>query len=99
MGSGGKLAEHSPTKVVFSRMPGMSIAAIDFPAPLLTPHGHPLLVPDSDAPSLPAALQQRLTDAFALGSGHGLLYLGAAEVEEAFACTTLLRSKGFPLAA
>ncbi|MCK7502574.1 MAG: hypothetical protein MZW92_81700 [Comamonadaceae bacterium] len=39
-----------------------------------------MLVPDSDAPSLPAALQQRLTDAFALGSGHGLLHLGAAEV-------------------
>jgi hypothetical protein len=58
----------------------MSIAATDFPAPLLTPRGHLLLLPDSDAPSLPAALAQRLTGAFALGSGHGLLHLGAAEV-------------------
>ncbi len=58
----------------------MSIAATVALAPLLTPHGHLLLVPDSDAPSLPAALAQRLTDAFAFGSGHGLLHLGAAEV-------------------
>jgi non-specific serine/threonine protein kinase len=29
---------------------------------------------------LPAALQQRLTDAFAIGAGHGLLQLGATEV-------------------
>ncbi len=78
--SGGKLTQHSPAKVVFSTMPGMSIAAAGFLAPLLTPHGHLLLVSDSDAPSLPAALQQRLTAAFALGSGQGLLQLGAAEV-------------------
>src|SRR3954447_7040987 len=58
----------------------MSLDATDFLAPLLTPHGHLLLLPDSDAPSLPSALQQRLADAFALGSGHGLLHLGAAEV-------------------
>ena len=58
----------------------MSIAATDFLAPLLTPHGHLVLVPDSDAPPLPAALGRRLTDAFATGSGHGLLHLGAAEV-------------------
>ncbi|HZL50736.1 MAG TPA: DEAD/DEAH box helicase, partial [Terracidiphilus sp.] len=58
----------------------MSIAATDFLAPLLTPHGHLVLLPDSDAPPLPAALAQRLTDAFATGSGHGLLHLGAAEV-------------------
>ncbi|MBS1214925.1 MAG: helZ2 [Proteobacteria bacterium] len=58
----------------------MSISATDILAPLLTPHGHLLLVSDSDAPSLPASVQQRLTDAFALGSGHGLLRLGAAEV-------------------
>ena len=49
-------------------------------APLLSPRGHLLLLPDADAPALPAALQQRLADAFALGSGHGLLHLGAAEV-------------------
>ena len=58
----------------------MSNAATGYLAPLLTPHGHLLLVPDADAPVLPAALQERLTEAFALGSGHGLLQLGAAEV-------------------
>jgi non-specific serine/threonine protein kinase len=61
-------------------MPSMSIAATEFLAPLLTPHGRLLLVLDAEAPSLPAALQQRLADAFALGAGHGLLHLGAAEV-------------------
>ena len=58
----------------------MSIAAADFLAPLVTPHGHLRLAPDSDAPPLPAALAQRLSAAFAHGSGHGLLHLGAAEV-------------------
>ncbi|HEX9277844.1 MAG TPA: DEAD/DEAH box helicase [Casimicrobiaceae bacterium] len=58
----------------------MTIADAEFLAPLVTPRGHLLLVLDSDAPSLPAALAQRLTNAFALGSGHGLLQLGAAEV-------------------
>ena len=58
----------------------MSSAATEVLAPLLTPHGHLLQVPDSDAPTLPAALHQRLTDAFALGSGPGLLQRGAAEV-------------------
>ena len=61
-------------------MPSMSIAAADCLAPLLTPLGHLLVVVDSDAPSLPAALQQRLTDAFTHGSGHGLLHLGATQV-------------------
>lgn len=60
--------------------PRMSIPATDFLAPLLTPHGHLRLAADSDAPPLPAALAQRLGDAFARGSGHGLLHLGAAEV-------------------
>jgi non-specific serine/threonine protein kinase len=58
----------------------MSVAATDFLAPLVTPHGHLRLAPDSDAPPLPAALAQRLSDAFARSSGHGLLHLGAAEV-------------------
>lgn len=48
--------------------------------PLVTPHGHLQLALDSDAPPLPAALAQRLSAAFARGSGHGLLHLGAAEV-------------------
>jgi non-specific serine/threonine protein kinase len=58
----------------------MSIPATAFLAPLLTPRGHLRLVPESDAPPLPAALAQRLSDAFARGPGHGLLHLGAAEV-------------------
>src|SRR5690242_18921275 len=58
----------------------MSVPATDSLAPVLTPHGRLLLVRDSDAPSLPAALEQRLTDAFALSSGRGLLHLGEVEV-------------------
>jgi len=58
----------------------MSIPASNFLVPLLTPHGHLRLARDSDAPPLPAALAQRLSDAFARGSGQGLLHLGAAEV-------------------
>ena len=58
----------------------MSMGATGVLAPLLSPHGHLLLLPDADAPALPAALQQRLAHAFALGAGHGLLHLGAAEV-------------------
>ena len=58
----------------------MSNADIDRLALLLTPHGHLLLAPDVDAPALSAPIQQRLSDAFVLGSGHGLLQLGAAEV-------------------
>ncbi len=48
--------------------------------PLLTPHGHLLLAPDSDAPPLPANIQQQVTDSFVFGAGHGLLYLGSAEI-------------------
>ena len=58
----------------------MSNTDIDRLAPILTPHGRLLLAPDADAPVLTAAVQQRLSDAFDLGSGHGLLQLGAAEV-------------------
>jgi non-specific serine/threonine protein kinase len=61
-------------------MSGMSIAATGFLAPLLTPHGHLLAVRDSDAPGFPGELAQRLSDAFASGSGHGLLHLGAVGV-------------------
>ena len=52
----------------------------NFLMPLLTPHGHMLLASDSDAPPLPAEIQQQVTDSFALGIGHGLLYLGTAEI-------------------
>jgi len=48
--------------------------------PALTPHGHLVLTGDCDAPALDSALAQRLQKAFARGSGHGLLQLGAAEV-------------------
>ena len=48
--------------------------------PILTPHGHLLLAPDEDAPALAEPLQQRLTESFARGAGHGLLQLGASEV-------------------
>ena len=58
----------------------MSVAATDFLVPLVTPHGHHRSMPDYDAPSLPATLAQRPSDAFSRGSGHGLLHLGAAEV-------------------
>lgn len=54
--------------------------ATNAPTLLLTPHGHLLLAPDAEAPALAADLQQSLTDAFALGGGHGLFYLGATQV-------------------
>jgi len=43
----------------------MSHTATNALAPLLTPQGHLRLVPDSDAPPLPAALHDRLAAAFA----------------------------------
>ncbi len=46
----------------------------------LTPHGHVVLVPSADAPSLPQELQRRLEQAFARGAAHGLLDLGLREV-------------------
>src|SRR5674476_426808 len=58
----------------------MSLASTNFPTLQLTPHGHLLLVPDADAPALSADLQISLTDAFVLGTGHGLLHLGATQV-------------------
>jgi len=50
-----------------------------FLVPALTPHGHIALIEDRDAPGLDPALGQRLQNAFARGSGHGLLQLGANE--------------------
>src|SRR6266508_3489786 len=49
-------------------------------AAALTPHGHLILAEDADAPALDPEFAQRLQDAFARGSGHGLLQLGAGEV-------------------
>ncbi len=48
--------------------------------PILTPHGHLSLVEEADAPVLDLNLAQCLRDAFARGSGHGLLLLGAGEI-------------------
>ena len=49
-------------------------------APILTPHGRLVLAETDDAPTLDPELIQRLQHAFARGSGHGLLQLGAGEV-------------------
>jgi SNF2 Helicase protein len=46
-------------------------------APALTPHGALLLRPSDDGAALPAGLGAQLQEAFARGSGHGLLALGA----------------------
>jgi hypothetical protein len=51
-----------------------------FLAPILTPHGRLTLVRDDDAAAVEAELAQRLRKAFARGSGHGLLQLGANEI-------------------
>ncbi|MGD1081653.1 MAG: DEAD/DEAH box helicase [Candidatus Sulfotelmatobacter sp.] len=51
-----------------------------FLVPVLTPHGHLRLIEDRDASALEPELARRLQDAFASGSGHGLLQLGASEV-------------------
>ena len=48
-------------------------------APVFTPHGRLLLEPSPDAPALDAATAQRLREAFARRTGHGLLRLGAGE--------------------
>ncbi|MCC6342229.1 MAG: DEAD/DEAH box helicase [Bryobacterales bacterium] len=45
----------------------------------ITPHGKLLLTAGTDAPLLEDALAARLEQAFARGSGHGLLLLGAGE--------------------
>jgi len=48
--------------------------------PHLTPGGHLLAVPEDGAPLLVDETRLRLERAFALGAGHGLLQLGAAEI-------------------
>ena len=49
-------------------------------APILTPHGRLTLGPVDEGPALDPGLTRRLEEAFARGSGHGLLQLGAGEV-------------------
>ncbi|MBG6073526.1 MULTISPECIES: DEAD/DEAH box helicase [unclassified Polaromonas] len=52
-------------------------------APKLTPRGHLLATPQDDAPPLAPHVSQELQEAFALGSGHGLLLLGTKHVGQA----------------
>jgi superfamily II DNA or RNA helicase len=49
----------------------------------LTPQGHLVAEDQEDAPEIDAATRARLTEAFAQGSGHGLVRLGAGEVGQA----------------
>lgn len=49
-------------------------------APQLTPRGQLLAAPQDDAPPLAQGIGQALAASFALGSGHGLLQLGTAQV-------------------
>src|SRR3954454_19937311 len=46
----------------------------------LTPHGRLIAEDQEDAPEIDAAAHTRLTEAFAEGSGAGLVRLGAGEV-------------------
>ncbi|WP_035825973.1 DEAD/DEAH box helicase [Cupriavidus sp. SK-4] len=50
-------------------------------APHLTPGGHLLAVPEDAAQILADETRLRLGNSFALGAGHGLLHLGAAEID------------------
>jgi SNF2-related domain/SNF2 Helicase protein/Helicase conserved C-terminal domain len=56
-------------------------------APILTPHGRLNLVQDKAAAAVDAELAQRVQSAFARGSGHGLLQLGANEIGVALPAT------------
>ncbi|WP_018421945.1 DEAD/DEAH box helicase [Paraburkholderia tuberum] len=58
----------------------MPVTATDILAPHLTPGGHLLAVPEDDAPLLADEIRPRLGSSFAHGAGHGLLYLGTAEI-------------------
>src|SRR4051794_21732136 len=49
----------------------------------LTPHGRLSLEDHDDGPEIDAAASIRLIDAFARGTGYGLVWLGAAEVGQA----------------
>ncbi len=46
----------------------------------LTPYGRLVVENQDDAPGIDSATSIRLTEAFARGTGHGLVRLGAAEV-------------------
>ncbi len=74
-----------PTRHAIAPNPGKATVS---PSPIrlslaLSPHGRLTLVATDDAPELATELAQRLTVAFARGSGHGLLQLGGAEIGQA----------------
>src|ERR1700693_5957826 len=56
-------------------MPGLGLR--------LTPHGRLSVEEHDDGSDVDAAAAIRLTDAFARGTGYGLVWLGAAEVGQA----------------
>jgi SNF2-related domain/SNF2 Helicase protein/Helicase conserved C-terminal domain len=62
------------------RMPEANGPAATALAPRLSRDGRLLLAPTPEAPALAPDLASRLETAFASGSGHGLLQLGAGEV-------------------
>jgi len=66
----------------FSRVVDAGVAASAL-APVLSPHGRLILAQAEDAPALAPGLLRRLQQSFARGPGHGLLQLGAGEVETA----------------
>ena len=49
----------------------------------LTPHGRLSVEDQDDGPGIDTAVSIRLIDAFAQGTGYGLMWLGAAEVGQA----------------
>ena len=49
----------------------------------MTPHGRLVVEDRDDAPEIDAAVSIRLIEAFAQGTGHGLMRLGASEVGQA----------------
>ena len=53
----------------------------------LTPQRHILLEAAEDAPILDDVIAERLADAFARGTGHGLMRLGACEVGQVLSPT------------
>src|SRR5438045_9790028 len=52
-------------------------------SPALTPHGRLLLESSEEAAPLSPDFAERIHEAFARGHGHGLLQLGAAEINTA----------------
>jgi hypothetical protein len=76
-----RAARHEFANLVRASMPILFLAAT------LTPHGRLILMQDDDAAAIEAELAQRLERAFARGSGHGLLQLGANEIGVALPST------------